>query len=154
MFQGVSTLSLDAKGRLAVPAKHRESLAASGPARVVVTVNPMSTDACLWLYPEADWRHVVRQLTDLPAFDPQAQAMRRLMIGYASEHELDGQGRILISQEQRDFAGLGKRVALVGQGKLFEIWDEGVWQESQKRWLAKLGEEGGGLSEGLRGLVL
>jgi MraZ protein len=154
VFLGVSTLNLDAKGRLAVPARHRETLAQCCASRVVVTVNPMAGEKCLWLFPEVDWRDVERTLSRLPAFDPQAQAMRRLMIGFASELELDGQGRILLSNEQRDFAGLDKRVALVGQGKKFEIWDEQVWSSSQEQWRAMLAAQEGGLSEALQGIVL
>jgi MraZ protein len=80
--------------------------------------------------------------------------MRRLMIGFASELELDGQGRILLTNEQREFAGLGKRVALVGQVQKFEIWDEAVWSENQEQWQAEVMSEDGTLSEALQGITL
>lgn len=154
MFEGVSTLSLDAKGRLAVPARHRSTLEECCASRVAVTVNPMAGEPCLWLYPEGEWREVVRTLEGLPAFDPQAQAMRRFMIGYASPLELDAQGRIKLSAEQCKFAGLDKRIALVGQGRKFEIWDEQAWTRNQPQWQSLLVNEEGQLSPALQGLVL
>jgi MraZ protein len=131
---GVNTLNLDAKGRLAIPAKHRDALAQCCASRLVVTVNPIASDRCIWIYPENEWHPVVRQLVNLPTMDPRAQAMKRLMLGYASEVELDGQGRIPVSAEQRTFAGLDKRVSLVGQINKFELWDEAAWQSGTGRW--------------------
>ena len=154
MFLGVSTLNLDAKGRLAVPAKHRDALANCCASRVVATVNPIAGEKCLWLYPENQWREVARTLSRLPTMDRQSQAIRRLMIGFASELELDGQGRILLTNEQREFAGLDKRVALVGQVQKFEIWDEAVWSANQEQWQAEVMSEDGGLSEALQGITL
>lgn len=154
MFVGVNTLNLDAKGRIAVPAKHRDPLADCCASRVVVTVNPIAGERCLWLYPESEWRAVARTLSRLPTMDRQAQALRRLMIGFASELELDGQGRILLTNEQREFAGLDKRVVLVGQVQKFEIWDEQVWSDNQPQWQAAVMSEDGGLSEALEGITL
>ena len=154
MFLGVSTLNLDAKGRVAIPAKHREPLADCCASRVVVTVNPIAGERCLWLYPENEWRGVARTLSRLTTMDRQAQALRRLMIGYASELELDGQGRILLTNEQREFAGLDKRVVLVGQVQKFEIWDEQTWSDNQAQWQAAVMSEDGGLSEALEGITL
>ena len=93
MFAGVSTLNLDAKGRLAVPAKHRETLADCCASRVVVTVNPDDQERCLLLYPENEWREVARNLSRRDSMHPKVRAMQRLVVGYASELELDGQGR-------------------------------------------------------------
>ena len=154
MFFGVSTLNLDAKGRIAVPAKHREPLADCCASRVVVTVNPIAGERCLWLYPDNEWRNVTRTLSRLPTMDRQAQALRRLVFGYASALELDGQGRILLTNEQREFAGLDKRVVLVGQVQKFEIWDEQLWTDNQSQWQAAVMSEDGGLSEALEGITL
>lgn len=134
MFFGETAINLDAKGRLAIPAKHRDALAQCCGSRLVVTINPFASDRCIWIYPENEWHPVVRQLVNLPAMDPRAQAMKRLMLGYASEVELDGQGRIPVSSEQRAYAGLDKRVALVGQLNKFELWDEAAWQAGTGRW--------------------
>lgn len=154
MFLGVSTLNLDAKGRIAIPAKHRETLAECCASRVVVTLSPFVSDKCLWVYPENEWRLAARQLVGLPAMDPKAQAIKRLMLGHASEVELDGQGRILLASELRAYAGLEKRAALVGQVNKFEIWNEASWTGSRERWLAEVASEAGGLSEQLGGIAL
>lgn len=149
MFLGVSTLNLDAKGRVAIPAKHRESLAQCCGSRVVVTLSPFIANKCLWVYPENEWNPIARQLVALPTMDTKSQAIKRLMLGHASEVELDGQGRILLANELREFAGLGKRVALVGQVNKFEIWDEAAWNGSRDSWLAEVASEEGGLSDQL-----
>jgi MraZ protein len=154
VFQGVSTLNLDAKGRIAIPARHREALAECCGSRVVVTLSPFLAQKCLWLYPENEWKLVARQIVALPTMDPKAQAMKRLMLGHASELELDGQGRILLSNELRDFGGLSKRVALVGQGNKFEIWDEASWSGGRESWLTEIASEEGGLSERLAEIAL
>lgn len=154
MFLGVSTLNLDAKGRLAIPAKHRETLADSCASRVVVTVNPDPENGCLWLYPENEWREVARSLSRLPTMNRANQAIQRLMLGYASELECDAQGRILLSNELREYAGIGKRVALVGQVRKFEIWDIEAWTGNREQWQAQMLSDDGGLSEELAGLTL
>jgi MraZ protein len=154
VFTGVSTLNLDAKGRIAIPARHREALAECCGSRVVVTLSPFLANKCLWLYPETEWKQVARQIVALPTMDSKAQAMKRLMLGHASELELDGQGRILLSNELRDFAGLGKRAALVGQWNKFEIWDEASWGGGREGWLTEVASEEGGLSEQLAGIAL
>ena len=154
MFLGVNTLNLDAKGRIAVPAKHREPLAQCCASRVVVTINPNRDDRCLWMYPENEWREIARKLSRLPSMNRQNQLIQRLMLGHASEVELDGQGRILISNELREYAGLGKRVSLVGQVHKFEIWDEEVWAGSREQWLADALDDEAGLSEELAGMTL
>jgi MraZ protein len=135
MFLGVNTLNLDAKGRMAIPAKYRDALAHSGVVRVVVTINPR--EHCLWLYPENEWSEIARKLSRLPTLKPQNQLLQRLLLGHASEAELDAQGRILLPTELRDYAGLGKKVSLVGQGHKFEIWDEASWTEKREAWLTE-----------------
>jgi len=135
VFSGVSTLSLDAKGRLAVPAKHRDALAESSGSRVFVTINPNKLERCLLLYPENEWREVARNLSRGAAMDPSIRAMQRLVIGHAAELEPDSQGRITLSSEQREFASLDKRVSLVGQTNKIEIWDEEALKGSREQWL-------------------
>ncbi len=154
MFLGVNTLNLDAKGRLAIPAKHRDALAQCCASRVVVTINPNPEDQCLWLYPENEWREIARKLSRLPTMKRQNQLIQRLVLGHASEVELDAQGRILLSTELREYANLGKRVALVGQVHKFEIWDEEVWAGSREQWLSQALADDAGLSEELGGMTL
>ena len=133
VFRGVSHLALDAKGRLAVPAKYRSALdpaaqgdAASGAGGLVLTADP---SRCLLLYPRAAWEPIQAELMRLSAFNERIRRIQRLLVGYADDVEMDGAGRILVSPELRQFAGLDHRVVLVGQGNKFELWDEPKWQE-------------------------
>ena len=154
MFSGVNTLNLDAKGRIAIPAKHRDTLAQCCASRVVVTINPNPHDKCLWLYPENEWREIARKLSRMPTMVRQNQLVQRLMLGHASELELDGQGRILLSSELRDYAGLGKRAALVGQVNKFEIWDAETWAGNREGWVNEAFGDGAPLSDELRSMSL
>jgi len=133
VFLGVSTLNLDAKGRMAIPAKYRDALAECCASRVVVTINPR--EHCLWLYPEAEWNEIARKVAQLPTLNRQNLILQRLLLGHASELEMDGQGRILLSSELREYARLGKKISLIGQGHKFEIWDAGGMLAEREGWL-------------------
>lgn len=138
MFRGVNTLNLDAKGRLAIPTRYREPLHVQCSGELVVTVDP---DHCLLLYPLPEWVEIERKLMKLPALDPKVRRMQRLLVGHATDCELDGSGRILLPPPLREFAHLDKRVVLVGQGNKFELWEESAWNERREDWLADgLGE--------------
>ena len=132
MFRGVSTLSLDAKGRLAMPARYREQLQACCAAHLVVTID---TDRCLLIYPEPNWREIERKLEKLPSFNPTARKLQRLYIGHAHDVDMDSQGRVQLPPELRQFAQLDKRVALIGQSNKFELWDEDTWVARRDQWL-------------------
>jgi transcriptional regulator MraZ len=133
LLQGASPISLDEKGRLAVPTRYREALLSSGRA-VVLTAHP---DSCLLLYPRIAWEPIGARIQALSSFDPQARWWQRLLVGFAEELELDGQGRILVSPALRKFAQLKKDVMLVGQGSHFEIWDTAAWDEKLGQALAQ-----------------
>jgi MraZ protein len=133
VFRGVNTLSLDAKGRMAMPSKYRDRLLAQCDGQMVVTVD--RSDACLLLYPLPEWEDIERKLVRLGNLNPQARRLQRLLIGHATEVELDANGRILIPPPLREFARLDKRVALTGQGNKFEIWDETTWNEQRDTWI-------------------
>ena len=120
MFQGATELSLDAKGRLAIPTRHREALTPGG-GGVVLTAHP---DRCLLLYPRDAFTPISAKVSSLSSFNEQARWWQRLLVGFAEELELDGSGRILVSPALRKFADLKKTVMLVGQGSHFEIWDD------------------------------
>lgn len=124
MFRGISPLSLDGKGRLAIPAKYRQHLQDAGGGQVVLTID---RDRCLLLYPLPIWEEVERQLIRLSSTNKRARALKRLLLGHAEECGLDASGRILLPAPLREFAGLDKRVVLVGQGNKFEIWNEEAW---------------------------
>lgn len=138
MFRGVNTLNLDAKGRLAMPTRYREPLRERCDGTLVVTVDP---DHCLLIYPLPAWVEIERQLMKLPALNERVRRVQRLLVGHATECDLDGSGRILLPPPLREFARLDKRVVLVGQGNKFELWEEGAWNERREAWLAEgLGE--------------
>lgn len=135
MFRGVTTLNLDAKGRMAIPTRYRDRLRDCCAAQLVLTVDK---DRCLLLYPEPEWTEIERKLEALPSFNKAARTLQRLYIGHAHEVEMDGQGRILLPPELRKFASLERRVALVGQGKKFELWDEETWNSKRDEWLGEV----------------
>lgn len=151
MFRGVTTLNLDAKGRMAMPSKYRERLFAQSDGQLVVTVD--LSDPCLLLYPLCEWEDIERKLVRLGNLDPRARRLQRLLIGHATELEMDSNGRILLPPPLREFAQLDKRIALTGQGKKFEIWNEQVWQEQRNSWLVE-GKEDAELSAELESLSL
>ncbi|BAL26019.1 MAG TPA: division/cell wall cluster transcriptional repressor MraZ [Aromatoleum sp.] len=132
MFQGASALSLDAKGRLAVPARHRDALVPDG-APLVITAHPHK---CLLVYPKTAWDPIRDKVSAMPGLDMQTAGLKRLLIGYAQEEELDSAGRVLIAPTSRQWAGLEKQVWLVGQGTHFELWSDAGWQKQQEAMLA------------------
>ena len=135
MFRGVSSLNLDAKGRIAIPTRYRDLLAESCNSELVITVDKAR---CLLIYPQPIWLEIEEKLKSLPSFDEDARNLQRLYIGNAHDIEMDGQGRILLPQELRRFANLDKKVALVGQINKFELWDEETWNSRQDAWLQKI----------------
>ena len=124
MFRAVTQLSLDAKGRLAIPARYRSELVSFCEGQLIVTADP---SRCLLIYPQPAWEPIEQKLNNLSSFDPRTRSLQRLLVGNASDVEMDAAGRILVSPPLRQFAGLSKDVVLVGQGAKFELWDEGQW---------------------------
>ncbi len=134
LFRGVSHINLDAKGRLAMPTRYREQLAEGCAGHLVVTVD---VDRCLLIYPLPEWELLEARLAALPNLDRQARRLQRLLIGHATECDLDRHSRILLPAPLREFAGLEKSVVMIGQGNKFELWDEQAWNENRDQWLAE-----------------
>ncbi|RLJ18529.1 cell division/cell wall cluster transcriptional repressor MraZ [bacterium endosymbiont of Escarpia laminata] len=151
MFRGVSKLNLDAKGRMAIPTRYRDGLVETCASQLVITGDK---DRCLLIYPKPAWLVIEEKLKKLSALSRSARNLQRLYIGYAHETDMDGQGRILLPTELREFASLDKKVALVGQGDKFELWDEAVWSRQLDDWLNKIDEEGLELTDELESLSL
>ena len=151
MFRGATKITLDAKGRLAIPSRYRERLLSRAEGRLVATVD---RDQCLLIYPLPDWEEIERRLDRMPGLKQQVRQLQRLMLGYATELEMDGQGRVLLSRELREFAGLEKQAMLVGQGKKFELWDEERWNARLDEWLAGGDRDGEPLAPELAELPL
>jgi MraZ protein len=125
VFQGATALTLDAKGRLAIPARHRELLNGEVQAKLVLTVHP---HGCLLLYPTQIWEPIRERTLKLSDLNLRKARWKRLLIGMAEEVIPDAQGRILIAQSLRDFAGIEKQATMAGQGHHFEIWAEAAWK--------------------------
>lgn len=133
MFRGANKLTLDTKGRMVMPTRYRERLQERCGGKVVVTVDK---DQCLLLYPMPDWEEIERKLMRLPSFDPRARRLQRLMVGHATELDLDANGRLLLPPNLREFASLTRDAVLIGQGMRFELWDEEKWNQRRDEWLA------------------
>jgi MraZ protein len=131
-FRGIAQLALDAKGRLAIPARHRDALA-NGGSHVVVTADP---SRCLLLYPQSAWEPIQAQLMKLSSFDERIRGLQRLIVGHADDVDIDAAGRVLIPPALRQFANLDKHVVLVGQGRKFELWNDVAWREQTSRAIA------------------
>ncbi|MEM9322546.1 MAG: division/cell wall cluster transcriptional repressor MraZ [Pseudomonadota bacterium] len=134
MFRGLNKVTVDAKGRFAFPTRVRERISQRCANQLVATVD---RDHCLLIYPMPDWEDIERKLERLPSFNPQTRRLQRLMLGHASEMELDSHGRVLLQATLREFAGIEKHAVLVGQGRKFELWDETRWNERREDWLAE-----------------
>jgi MraZ protein len=122
MFSGASLLSMDAKGRLAIPTRHRDALETA----TVITADP---SGCLLLFPVPAWQPFEARVSALPNLNPRIKAMQRMWLGYRTDCEVDSAGRILLSPELRDYAKLERKVHMIGQGDRFEMWSERGWAD-------------------------
>lgn len=134
MFRGINTINLDAKGRMGVPARYRSRLADIAKGQLIVTID--TEEACLLLYPLPEWEAIEEKLAVLPSFNQAARRIQRLLVGHATELELDNQGRVLLPSELRKHASVEKQVVLIGQSNKFEIWSRTSWMSRREYWLA------------------
>lgn len=127
MFQGASSLVLDAKGRLSVPSRHRDVLLATAGGQLTITKHP---HGCLMIFPRPQWEAFRQRIAELPM---SAQWWKRIFLGNAQDVEMDAQGRVLIAPELRTAAGITKEAMLLGMGNHFELWDAATYaaQEAQ-----------------------
>lgn len=149
MFRGVTAINLDAKGRFAIPTRFREELQDCCECQLIVTVavneKCVGEPGCLWLYPLPEWEKLELTVSKLPTLNKMAGKLRRFLIGNAIETEMDAQGRLLLSEKLRKFAGMEKKLILVGQLNKFEIWSEDAWIAKENEWLE--GDDDEGLDE-------
>ena len=117
-------------------------------------VATVDRDYCLLIYPLPDWEEIERKLTRLPALNKQSRRLQRLMLGHATELEMDSHGRILLTRELREFAGLDRQAMLIGQGNKFELWSEERWNVRRDEWLADDKGDEAGLPQELESLTL
>jgi MraZ protein len=128
-FHGAAVITLDAKGRVAIPTRHRNALLQGGKS-LVLTAHP---DGCVLIYPAPAWEPVRARVESFPSFHPQASWWKRLLLGFEEHIAADGTGRILLPPALRQHAKLERDAMMVGQGRYFELWDSGIWS-------AKLGQ--------------
>jgi len=151
VFRGANAISLDAKGRLAMPSRYRDELISRCAGQLVVTID--TVDSCLCVYPLPEWELIEAKLRELPSLREENRRLQRLLIGNAVDLELDGSGRFLVPPRLRDHAGLDKRVMLVGQLNKFQLWDEDAWNAVADADLAAI-KQPGALPDELRDLIL
>lgn len=120
---------------MSLPARLRDDLAQYDDDSVVVTIDPVSR--CLLLYPLPEWELIQQKLDKLPTFKPQARRLQRLLVGHATDLEVDKAGRILLPAPLREFARLDKKLTILGQGKKLEIWSQEEWQIQREDYLSQ-----------------
>jgi MraZ protein len=130
VFQGASAINLDAKGRMSIPAKHRDALTVQCEGRMTLTKHP---HGCLLFFPRPVWEQHRDQIAAWPM---SARAWQRIFLGNACDVEVDSAGRVLISPELRAAVGLAKDVMLLGMGTHFEIWDAARLNDNEQEAVA------------------
>ena len=152
MFRGVFNINMDTKGRMAMPTKHRDALNSSDSGQLVATIDIQSR--CLLIYPLSTWEDIEEKLQKLPTLNPSTRRLQRLMLGHASELEMDANGRVLLPAVLRDYADLQKKLVLVGQGNKFELWSEDAWVAETEQAIADANNGELVIPDELQGLVL
>lgn len=137
MFRGVNQVNLDVKGRMAIPTRYRDQIAVQCAGHLVMTID--TEERCLLLYPTDEWEKIQRQIDALPSFDPMTRRLQRLLVGHATDLDMDKSGRVLVPAPLREYAGLEKRIILLGQGRKFEVWDEDRWNATRDSYLEDVG---------------
>jgi MraZ protein len=123
MFQGETAITIDDKGRLAIPTSYRDLVAGACGNRLVITYNPFDS-GCLYLYPHAVWEKVRDQVNALPRTKSISRQMQLKLVGAATFVEPDGSGRISIPASHRSACAIEKKAVLLGMGDKFELWSE------------------------------
>ncbi|PKF62244.1 cell division/cell wall cluster transcriptional repressor MraZ [Psychromonas sp. psych-6C06] len=152
MLRSANAINMDTKGRIAMPTRYRDSLLESCHGQFVCTIDLQSP--CLLIYPLNEWLVIEKKLSALSSTNPIERRVQRLVLGYATETELDKGGRLLIAPTLRKHAKLEKKVMLVGQFNKFELWDEDMWQQQVEADLLEGLPAGELLTESLKGFSL
>ena len=136
MFSGINTVALDAKGRMALPKRCREKLRSCCDGKVVTTISA-GGERCLALYPWPEWDRLAGQLRQMSNLRPEVRRLHRVLIGHAVDGELDASGRLLLPPPLREYAGLEKKVAVLGMLGKIEIWNEANLEEERAESLSR-----------------
>jgi MraZ protein len=150
VYFGETAINLDAKGRFAIPTRYRELIDEQCAGRMVLTYSAFDSGA-LWLYPLEAWEKTRDEVMRLTTWDPTHRSLQRRLVGSATPAEPDGSGRILLPQTLRQYAGLEKRIVLLGMGSRFELWNESVLHDKRAEEEVSLSEKA---SEEMARLVL
>ncbi|MEN9916308.1 MAG: cell division protein MraZ [Pseudomonadota bacterium] len=133
MFRGINLVVLDAKGRIKLPVRYRQLLPTDKEPQLVLTIDTESP--CLLLYPLQEWEIIEEKLQALPSFNPAVRRIQRLLIGHATDLDLDTNGRILLPALLRNYAHLEKEIMVVGQGRKIELWGANEWNDYRTQWI-------------------
>ncbi len=133
MFRGIASVTMDSRGRMALPSRFREEAEQRTENRLVATID--TNEQCLLLYSLGDWEEVQRRLEALSNIGTSARLLQRLLIGHATDVEMDAQGRVLIPPMLREYGDLEKKIVLMGQTNKLEIWSEQIWRTRREEWL-------------------
>lgn len=125
MFRGISNLNIDSKGRIAIPTKYRDEIKTDYNSEMMLTVD--FGEKCLTLYPMDKWLDTEQALMALPNLSDAVREMKRLILGHATDVDMDAQGRIMLAAPLREYVGMDKKLIMIGQGDKFELWDEEIW---------------------------
>jgi MraZ protein len=151
VFRGANAISLDAKGRLAMPSRYRDELDKRSSGQLIITID--TVDRCLNVYPLDEWEIIETKLKALPSLREEVKRLQRLLIGNAVDLELDASGRFLVPPRLREHARLDKRAMLVGQLNKFQLWDEDTWNAVSAADLDAI-QQPGAMPDELRDLIL
>ena len=132
MFRGLNKISFDTKGRVSIPTKYRKELLKISNKKLICTID---LDYCLLLYPLASWQKIEQQIMKLPSLNATSRKLQRLLVGHATDIDMDKSGRVLIPSELREFSMIRKEAMLIGQGNRFELWDYSMWINLREKWL-------------------
>lgn len=152
MFRGATLVNLDSKGRLTVPTRYRGMLSEESKGQMVCTID--LHQPCLLLYTLPEWEIIEEKLSRLSTMNPAERRVQRLLLGHASECQMDSSGRLLLASTLRQHAGLTKEVMLVGQINKFELWDEQTWYQQVEEDIAAERQTQEPLSTSLQDLSL
>lgn len=136
MFRGASAIKLDSKNRITIPTRYREELLADCQGKMVCTVDIQH--ACLLLYPLPEWEEIELKLCNLSSMNQQERLLQQVLLGNATDCEMDKNGRLLLTGPLTKHAGLEKSIMLVGQLKKFEIWSESAWETQIQEGINKI----------------
>ena len=132
-FRGLSNLSLDVKGRILLPERYRAPLFEICQNKLIITID--TEQSCLLIYPLNEWELIEEKIEALPSFNSTTRRIQRLLIGHASDVEVDANGRMMVATPLSEYAQLDKKVVMIGQGKKFELWDEAIWNKCRNEWV-------------------